>query len=347
MDRSGFLPDAETLDALLAAAGLTGLVSDVARIEFVRFPNRSAEESFAPRPQESIHAPRPQESIHARPAPQESIHAARPQELIHAARPQESIHAPRPVLQESIHAARPPSDDVRLPKRAEPSIHIPQRASEESIELPLPPPAPLPPPPSAPVLSIPPIPRPPMATRPAPPPPPPPSRPQIDIEMAELDDGWGGPADSTRNNAHRSRINLPPLEHVDSTPPHGISSKATIEQRLAVLVDWLMGSTASYSAFVADSEGLALANRNAPDNYIAVTALIGRAQHLLDEFVPAPVDGATSMELEDGNTLQIVWASTDAGRLAAGMVLPQPLARTICVAVRNMVRAAVANEEAR
>src|SRR5262249_61646557 len=166
-------------------------------------------------------------------------------------------------------------------------------------------------------------------------------------EMAELDDGGGGPGDNTRGNAHRSRITLPPLEHVDNTPPHDISAKGSIEQRLAVLVDWLMGSTASYSAFVADSEGLALANRNAPDNYIAVTALIGRAQHLLDEYVPAPVDGATSMELEDGNTLQIVWASTDAGRLAAGMVLPQPLARTICVAVRNMVRAAVANEEVR
>jgi len=170
------------------------------------------------------------------------------------------------------------------------------------------------------------------------------------MEFAELDDGWGGPGDNTRNSsAHRSRINLlPPLEHVNSAASsRGMAPQGSIEQRLALLVDWLMGSTASYSAFVADSEGLALANRNAPDNYIAVTALIGRAQHLLDEFVPAPVDGSTSMELDDGNTLHIVWASTDAGRLAAGMVLPQPLVRTVCVAVRNMVRAAVANEETR
>jgi hypothetical protein len=126
-----------------------------------------------------------------------------------------------------------------------------------------------------------------------------------------------------------------------------MASLTSIEQRVEMLVDWLMGSTASYSAFVADSEGLALANRNAPDNYVAATAMIGRAQHLLDSYVPAPVDGATSMELDDGNTLQIVWVSTDAGRLAAGMVLSQPLARPFCVTVRNMVRAAVANEETR
>ncbi|MEZ4398428.1 MAG: hypothetical protein R3B06_00310 [Kofleriaceae bacterium] len=159
-------------------------------------------------------------------------------------------------------------------------------------------------------------------------------------DPAELDEEPSG-------GRSRERITLPPIEHAGGERPRIFDGLDSIEAKLAVLVDWIMGTMASYSAFIADGDGLALANRNAPDNYVAATALIGRAQRMIDTYVPAPVDGATSMELDDGNTLQIVWVTTDAGWLAAGIVLTEPLPRPICVTVRDMVRAAVANEEAR
>lgn len=145
----------------------------------------------------------------------------------------------------------------------------------------------------------------------------------------------------------RGRITLPPIEHAGGERPESLAELASIEERLEVLVGWLMGSTAAYSAFVADADGLALANRNAPDNYVAATAMIGRAQRMLDAYVPAPADGSTSMELEDGNTLHVVWATTDDGVIAAGMVLAEPLPRPFCATVREMVRAAVTKKETR
>lgn len=165
------------------------------------------------------------------------------------------------------------------------------------------------------------------------------------IDLHEDTVAWE-PADADASGRRRP-LTLPPLEHAGTARPGSFAELRSIEERLAVLVDWLTGTTAAYSAFVADGDGLALANRNTPDNYVAATAMIGRAQQLVDAYVPAPVDGATSMELDDGNTLQIVWVSTDAGRLAAGIVLPQPLPRPFCATVREMVRTAVANEETR
>ncbi len=165
------------------------------------------------------------------------------------------------------------------------------------------------------------------------------------IDLGEDTVAWD-PGEPTAGRRGRS-VTLPPLELVGVSRPGIFAGLRSVEERLGVLVDWLTGTTASYSAFVADGDGLALANRNAPDNYVAATAMIGRAQHLVDAYVPAPVDGATSMELDDGNTLQIVWVTTSAGRLAAGIVLPQPLSRPFCASVREMVRTAIATEEPR
>lgn len=127
----------------------------------------------------------------------------------------------------------------------------------------------------------------------------------------------------------------------------GLLQGGDVEERLASLVAWLMGTTGAFAAFVADRDGLPLANRLAPDDYVVATAALVEAQDRLHALVPFPVDGSTTLELHDSNVLQVIHTRTAAdGRLAVGLILAQPLGRPLMDKIRGALHAALQPDNA-
>ncbi len=121
----------------------------------------------------------------------------------------------------------------------------------------------------------------------------------------------------------------------------GANGATPLDQRLARVLEWLLGSTGAFAAFVADSEGLTVANRHAPESYVAATGPLGRVQQSISAFVPSPTEGSTTLELDDQNVLQVIWAETNEGRMAVGLILSAPLDRSIVSRIRRVVHMAV------
>ncbi len=110
------------------------------------------------------------------------------------------------------------------------------------------------------------------------------------------------------------------------------------EERLGAFVQWLMGGTGAFAAFVADTEGLPLTNRNAPESYLAAIGPLGRAQETIARFVPSPEAGSSTVELDHQNVLQVIWSDTAAGRLAVGLVLGGALDQTMVRRIRKITQ---------
>ena len=119
----------------------------------------------------------------------------------------------------------------------------------------------------------------------------------------------------------------------------------TLEARLDGLLLWLVGSTGAFAAFIADAEGLALANRHAPESYLVATAALAIAERAMSEYVPRPSEGTTVFDLDGTNVLQIIWANTSAGRLAVGLVLAEPLGRALAATARRVLQLSVERKE--
>jgi hypothetical protein len=135
---------------------------------------------------------------------------------------------------------------------------------------------------------------------------------------------------------------LAELDEADARDVIGpLSSSETLEGDLESLLLWLSGSTGAFAAFVVDSDGLALANRHAPESYLVATAALGLAERAMSQYVPRPTEGSTVVDLDGANVLHIIWATTSAGRMAVGLVLAEPLPRALAAKARRVLRTAV------
>jgi len=114
-----------------------------------------------------------------------------------------------------------------------------------------------------------------------------------------------------------------------------------VEQRLQKLVSWLVASTGSVSAFVADLEGLPLVNRNTPEPYIVAIGPLARAQAEIARFVPDSPPGTSIVELDHQNMLEVVWADTPIGRLGVGIIVAEPLKSTQVTRIRRVAALSV------
>ena len=113
------------------------------------------------------------------------------------------------------------------------------------------------------------------------------------------------------------------------------SGTASVEERLSALLRWVVDTTGAISAFVADGDGLGVANRETPHDTIAATACLSDIRDRLKPFVGDGVDGAVVVELDDDKLLEVIWGTTSAGRLAIGLVTAAPLERKQVKAMRR------------
>lgn len=139
---------------------------------------------------------------------------------------------------------------------------------------------------------------------------------------------------------------LPPIAELDDVAAGAAifgehAADQSVDARLSSFLRWLMGGTGAFAAFVADEEGLPLANHNAPEGYVAAVGALGRAQHDISRYVPSPGAGSSTIELDQQNLLQVVWSDTSAGRLAVGLVLAGALDRVMVHRIRRLTQLAI------
>ena len=251
--------------------------------------------------------------------------------------PQPSPGAPGRIRFGAAPAPQPQVVPVPPPPPARDTAAGLQRSS-----IPLPPPAPVAPeapaaPPAPPVVASPakagtPIPLPPSGSRvpvgpPLPPRVPGPPAPAVAAAAAAL----SGPA--------RPSVPAVPDEMLAAQIFGG--APRAIDARLQRLLEYTGRTLQASAAFIADSDGLTVASLRSNDALAAVTAPLGGVHEKIAAFVPASREGGAVVELDEQGVLQLVWAVTEAGRLALGMVLQSPLDRGSTRKLRRMVQLAV------
>jgi hypothetical protein len=111
-----------------------------------------------------------------------------------------------------------------------------------------------------------------------------------------------------------------------------------LQQRFEAFVDWLATGVGAHASFVADVDGLVLANRNVPETYVVATASLSHAEQSVLDYMPRPQEGSTMLELDETRYLQVIRVETVVGRLIIGAIVAAPLNRTICAMVRRLMR---------
>lgn len=124
-------------------------------------------------------------------------------------------------------------------------------------------------------------------------------------------------------------------------------SAPPLQQRFEAFVDWLATGVGAHASFVADVDGLVLANRNVPETYVVATASLSHAEQSVLDYMPRPQEGSTMLELDETRYLQVIRVETVVGRLIIGAIVAAPLSRTICAMVRRLMRIGVEWEAVR
>lgn len=121
----------------------------------------------------------------------------------------------------------------------------------------------------------------------------------------------------------------------------------SLQQRIEAFVTWLSRGAAAVAAFVADADGLILANRNAAEAYAEAVASVLHNEEAAFRSTPLPAERSTVIELSDNRFLQVIRVDTAAGRLVVGIVGQEPLSRATCSQVRRVLRKGVDTESPR
>lgn len=121
----------------------------------------------------------------------------------------------------------------------------------------------------------------------------------------------------------------------------------SLQQRIEAFVTWLSRGACAAAAFVADADGLILANRNAAEAYAEAVASVLHNEEAAFRSTPLPTERSTLIELSDNRFLQVIRVDTGAGRLVVGVVGQEPLSRATCAQVRRVLRKGVDTESAR
>ncbi len=130
-----------------------------------------------------------------------------------------------------------------------------------------------------------------------------------------------------------------------SLPTFEIQTTLPLQERLVHFAENVRGATGSYAAFVADSQGLPLVSRNTSDEFIALSAEIDRALAPIRATLRSNPHGSASLEIDDSNVLQIIWANTPQGRYGIGLILPESLAGEFVHSIRHQLNALLADTQ--
>lgn len=130
------------------------------------------------------------------------------------------------------------------------------------------------------------------------------------------------PALGTTSNAKT----LPPTrESLLTEMDLRLENTTTLDQRFTQLLLWLETQAEAKAVFVTDAEGLAMAESNARESYLAAAGELGGVLEKLFGLLPDVASGSTTLQLRSGGNVELLWCDTRLGRFAIGLVLDRPL----------------------
>ncbi len=98
-----------------------------------------------------------------------------------------------------------------------------------------------------------------------------------------------------------------------------------LETRIAAFLDWVDQTTVCSAVYLADEDGLALAQHKCRPAHISLSALILRFQADLRRWFGVSRRGIASINLDDEFTLYCIECTTRWGQMALGIVLRESL----------------------
>ncbi|HEX2731926.1 MAG TPA: hypothetical protein VHM70_09980 [Polyangiaceae bacterium] len=132
-----------------------------------------------------------------------------------------------------------------------------------------------------------------------------------------------------------SRSPEPRVQNAKTLPPTRESLLSEIEQRLegansldrrfSQMVQWLETQADAKAVFVTDADGLAMAEANVREGYMAAAGELGGVLKKLLHVLPDIETGTTNLQIKGGGNVHLMWCETRLGRFAVGVVLDRPL----------------------
>lgn len=128
-----------------------------------------------------------------------------------------------------------------------------------------------------------------------------------------------------------------PLPYPVFTPP-----ELPLKHRVNALMDWLFRNAGASTAFLADGDGLPLAQRGASVDLIGISAVFADAAHQLARSLKADAAGAVHVDLDGGSTFHLIGLENGPQNLALGFVSRLSVDASCLSQIADSVLAAVA-----
>jgi hypothetical protein len=130
----------------------------------------------------------------------------------------------------------------------------------------------------------------------------------------------------------------PAAERVSApfNPPPG-----TLQTKLKAYLMWLLDETGCRSSFVVDREGLVLIERGGDPVLIALSSAFLSLLERVNSCLDSPSRGALALELDSGESLQLMKVDTQFGTYVLGVVVPEPLRHPTTHALRQALTRAM------
>jgi hypothetical protein len=122
--------------------------------------------------------------------------------------------------------------------------------------------------------------------------------------------------------------------------------QAAMGARLSAFIDWLFRNLACVRVFIADGDGLPLAQRNSNIDLIGLATVLMDASRQLRGHLQLPPEGAIAMGLGPNETFQLLQIQTSWQQVSLGLIVRSTLLRETLDEVKNALRLALDEESA-
>lgn len=122
-------------------------------------------------------------------------------------------------------------------------------------------------------------------------------------------------------------------------PPEG-----SLQVRLKAFLAWVIDATGCRRIFIADEEGLVLMEKGADSELIAVSSSFMSLLERIRSCLGSETRGIMAIDLDVGRMLHLILVTTDLGRFTLGLVVPDPLRRSLIDELRQALEQVLASE---
>jgi len=129
----------------------------------------------------------------------------------------------------------------------------------------------------------------------------------------------------------------PPRRHV----PHFEVPLGPLSTRLRALSDWIRRQIDAADIFIIDAQGCPVSDREAPGEIVAGALLLAEAARRAVPHLPAAVEGAIYLDLQDERRLCVIDTVTRHGTFTLGLIVPDALAPRAADRLRRALRRTV------